>query len=207
MDTTTAAIILIFVISVFSGFGHNNGYKPPSPPPSAPAAPLPTTGIIDTEVSVAVPPSNYAAVEPVSAQNAIISYIRKYRSPDLAVSIGTSIMKHSAAYNVNPKLVAALIARESKFNPRALSSSGAMGLGQLLPSTARGLGVTDGFDVDQNAMGTTRYLKSLIDRFRGSVSAGLAGYLVGPNAVARDGTISGHTRSYVEDVLRIYNKI
>lgn len=207
MDTTTAAIILIFVISVFSGFGHNKGYKPPSPPPSVPSAPMPTTGVINTEVSVAVPPSNYAAVEPVVTQNAINKYILKYRSPDLAVSITTSIMKHSAAYDVNPKLVAALIARESKFNPRALSSSGAMGLGQLLPSTAKGLGVKDGFDVDQNAMGTTRYLKSLIDRFNGSVSAALAGYLVGPNAVARDGTISSHTRSYVEDVLKIYYKI
>ncbi len=207
MDTTTAAIILIFVISIFSGFGHNKGYKPPSPPPTMPSSSMPTTGVINTEVTVAEPPSNYAAVEPVSTQNAINSYIQKYRSPELSVSITTSIMKHSAAYDINPKLVAALIARESKFNPRALSSSGAMGLGQLLPSTAKGLGVTDGFDIDQNAMGTTRYLRSLIDRFKGSVSAGLAGYLVGPNAVVRDGTISSHTRSYVEDVLKIYYKI
>ena len=205
MSTTTAAIILIFVISIFSGFGGNHGYNQPKMPTSGPV--FPTTGTINTEVSVAEPPANYAAVDPAAAQGAICNYIMKYRSADLSAQITECIMRHSAKYDMNPKLVAALIARESKFNPRALSSSGAMGLGQLLPSTAKGLGVADGFDVDQNAMGTTRYLKSLIDRFNGKVSAGIAAYLVGPNAVQRDGNISDHTRAYVEDVLTIYNKI
>ena len=202
MDAASAIVILIFVISIFSGFGHNQGYKPPSLPTT-----LPTTGVINPEVTVAEPPAHYLAVEPVSAQNDIISYIKKYRSSELAVSIAGSIMKHASVYDVNPKLVAALMARESKFNPRALSPSGAMGLGQLLPSTAKNLGVEDGFDIDQNTMGTVRYFKSLLDRFKGRVSAALASYLVGPNAVARDGSISEHTRSYVEDILKIYYQI
>lgn len=209
MDATTGAIVLIFIISIFSGMGNNKGYTPPPAPKfpvAAPTVPAPA-GAIDTGVAVAPPPAGFAAVDPVQTSAAINSYIQKYRSGDLAAEITGSIMKHAQTYNLNPKLAAALIARESKFNPRALSSSGAMGLGQLLPSTAKGLGVENGFDIDQNARGTVRYLKSLIDRFSGNVSAGVAGYLVGPNAVKRDGTISDHTRSYVEDIYKIYYKM
>jgi soluble lytic murein transglycosylase-like protein len=208
MDATTAAVILIFVISIFSGIGNNRGYTPPHVPPpvSAPAGSAPVFPV-DTGVTLAEPPSAFAAVDPVATQTAIQKYILKYRSPELAAEITGSIMRHAQTYDLNPKLAAALIARESKFNPRALSSSGAMGLGQLLPSTAKGLGVDNGFDIDQNARGTVRYLKSLIDRFSGKVSAGVAAYLVGPNAVSRDGSISDHTRSYVEDIFTIYNNI
>lgn len=204
MDATTAAVILIFVISIFSGFGHNQGYTPPSTPPTPfrpPAAETPKQ-----VVSVTEPPSNFAAVDPVLAHSAIKNYVFKYRSSEQSTQIASSIVRHSQTYDVNPKLVAALIARESKFNPRALSSSGAMGLGQLLPSTAKGLGVDDGFDIDQNARGTVRYLKSLIDRFKGSVSYAIAAYLEGPNQVMRSG-YSAHTRTYVEDILLIYSKI
>lgn len=105
---------------------------------------------------------------------------------------------------MNPKLVAALMTRESKFNPRARSSSGAIGLGQLLPSTAKGLNLDDPYDIDQNAKGTVRYFKSLIDRFNGQVSNAIAGYLEGPNAVMRNGGYSDHTRGYVQDILAIY---
>jgi soluble lytic murein transglycosylase-like protein len=209
MDATTAAVILIFVISIFSGMGNNKGYTPPAAPRfpvAAPTAPAPA-GEIDTGVAMVPPPAGFTAVDPVATPAAIKTYIKRYRSDELATEITSSIMRHSQTYDLNPKLAAALIARESKFNPRALSSSGAMGLGQLLPSTAKGLGVEDGFDVDQNARGTVRYLKSLIDRFSGNVSAGVAGYLVGPNAVKRDGTISTHTRSYVEDIYNIYYKM
>lgn len=208
MDATTAAVILIFVISIFSGMGNNRGYAPPRVPSSvsAPSTTGPTFPV-DTGVTLEEPPSHFAAVDPVTTQIAIQNFILKYRSPELATEITSSIMRHAQTYDLNPKLAAALIARESKFNPRALSSSGAMGLGQLLPSTAKGLGVDDGFDVDQNARGTVRYIKSLIDRFSGKVSAGVAAYLVGPNAVNRDGSISDHTRSYVEDIFQIYQKI
>jgi len=201
MDTTTAAIILIFVVSIFSGFGNTNkGYTPPSPPP-------PPSGFVYTNVTVAEPPAAYSAVEATLARPAIQAYIIRYRSTDEAMTIADSIMKYSQTYNMNPKLVAALIARESKFNPRATSSSGAMGLGQLLPSTAKHLGVENGYDIDQNAMGTTRYLKSLVDRFSGKVSSAIAAYLEGPNAVTRQGGYSAHTKTYVEDVLNIYQKI
>lgn len=208
MSATTAAVILIFVISIFSGMGNNRGYTSPAAksPTAAQSSSRPVFPI-DTGVALADPPSSFSAVEPSVTQTAIQNYICKYRSSDLAAQITGCVMRHAQTYNLNPKLAAALIARESKFNPRALSSSGAMGLGQLLPSTAKGLDVTDGFDVDQNARGTVRYIKSLIDRFNGNVSAAIAAYLVGPNAVSRDGTINDHARSYVEDIYRIYNQI
>lgn len=209
MDTTTAVVVFIFVVSIFSGMGNNKGYHQPTAAsltfkvapaatPAPVAVPLPIPG---------QPDPTFAAVGGAAAQPAIQNFIQKYRSSDQSITISSSIVKHSETYNLNPKLVAALIARESKFNPRALSSSGAGGLGQLLPSTAKGLGVDDLFDIDQNALGTVRYFKSLLDRFKGNVAFAVASYLEGPNAVLRNSGYSEHTGAYVNDILVIYNKI
>ena len=124
--------------------------------------------------------------------------------------ITDAIMRHSQKYNVNPKLVAALIARESGFNPRAVSKSGALGLGQLLPSTCKSTGVTSPFDINDNVKGTVRYMKYLLDRFKNysdRVSFALAGYLEGPNAVARKKGYRRSTGAYVNDIIEIYHKI
>jgi soluble lytic murein transglycosylase-like protein len=211
MDATTGLVILIFVLSIFSGMGNNKGYHPPTATrPVFPVAPSPVSAPSPVAVPAPIPGQPdpaFASVGGAAAQPAIQNYIQKYRSSDQSIAISTSIVKHSGTYNVNPKLVAAVIARESKFNPMALSSSGAGGLGQLLPSTARGLGVNDVFDIDQNAMGTTRYIKSLIDRFKGNVKFAIAGYLEGPNAVLRNNGYTEHTGTYVNDILVIYNKI
>ncbi|MDD4178833.1 MAG: lytic transglycosylase domain-containing protein [Candidatus Margulisbacteria bacterium] len=200
MDTTTTAIILLFVVSIFGGFGSNKGYKQPTATSSPP-------GVVYTQVSVTTPAPSFSAADATVNKAVIESYIKRYRSPEEAAMISSSIMTYSQTYDMNPKLVAALIARESKFNPRAVSSSGAMGLGQLLPSTAKGLNISDGFDIDQNAKGTVRYMKALVDRFKGNVSSAIAAYLEGPNAVDRNGGYSDKTKSYVEDILTIYQKI
>jgi soluble lytic murein transglycosylase-like protein len=203
MDVTTGAIVLIFIISIFSGFGSNKGYKQPT----SPKFPVESTGTINSSVSLTEPDPRYAVVDAAATRGAIQNYICKYRSGDESAQIAGCIMKYSQSYDLNPKLAAALIARESKFNPRAVSSSGAIGLGQLLPSTAKGLKIDDPYDIDQNAKGTVRYIKSLIDRFNGKVSSAIASYLEGPNAVTRNGGYSDHTRSYVEDILTIYQNI
>lgn len=200
MDTTTGVIIFIFVVSILTSFGSNKGYTPPSPPP-------PPTGAVYSEVTGVEPDPTYFAVVGENARSSIENFILKYRSNDISYSIADSIMRHSQAYDMNPKLVTALIARESKFNPRALSSSGAAGLGQLLPSTARNLDITDPYDIDQNVKGTVRYFKSLIDRFKGKISSAIAAYLEGPNAVSQQGGFSSHTKAYVEDILSIYQRI
>jgi soluble lytic murein transglycosylase-like protein len=119
-------------------------------------------------------------------------------------------MTHSLKYNVNPKLVAALMARESRFNPRAVSSAGARGLGQLMPSTARSMGIDNPFDIDQNAKGTVRYVSYLVSKFKNysqQVSFALAGYLEGPNGVARKNGYSGQSQAYINDIFDYYNKI
>lgn len=193
------AVILIFVFSIFSGFGGNKGYKQPSGPV------FPVDKANYQTVLVGEPAPGFAGGGE-NARPAIQKQIAKYRSPDEAAQIADSIMRHAQTYDLNPKLVAALMTRESKFNPHALSSSGAVGLGQLLPSTAKALNVDDPYDIDQNAKGTVRYIKSLVDRFNGQVSNAIAAYLEGPNAVMKNG-YSDHTRSYVQDILTIYQGI
>src|SRR3989338_3766225 len=201
MEASTAAVVILFVMAIFSGFGGNKGYKAPSAP--APVFPVAQAGPV-FPIEEPSPAFAGAGLEPRPASQKCVA---RHRQPDEAAQITDSIMRHSQIFDLNPKLVAALIRRGSKFNPRALSSSGAMGLGQLLPSTARGLDVTDGFDIDQNAQGTVRYIKSLIERFNGRVSSAIAAYLEGPNAVARNGGYSDRTRSYVQDILALYQKI
>ncbi len=197
MDSSTALVVFIFVIAILTSLG-GRGYTPPVTEPEQ---------IVYQQVQVAEPDPSFLAGGGTAAQTAIERYITKYRSNSEASQIAESIVKHSQTYDMNPKLVAALIARESKFNPRAISSSGAIGLGQLLPSTAKGLDLDDPYDIDQNAKGTTRYLKSLISRFNGKVSSAIAGYLEGPNAVTKQGGFSAHTKTYIEDILTIYQKI
>jgi soluble lytic murein transglycosylase-like protein len=109
-------------------------------------------------------------------------------------------------YRVPVELVLAVIWVESNFNPNAVSSSGAMGLMQLLPGTARELDVGDPFDARQNTLGGTRYLRSMLDRFDQDVSLALAAYNVGPSVVERWGRVPALpvALSYVGKVLRTY---
>lgn len=99
-------------------------------------------------------------------------------------------------------LIHAVVRAESDYDPHCTSSAGAMGLMQLMPATARALGVVDAYDPTQNLLGGCRYLRAQFDRF-GDLSLALAAYNAGPGAVARYGGIPPYheTRAYVRRVL------
>jgi hypothetical protein len=107
-----------------------------------------------------------------------------------------------ALHAVSRDLVRAIIQVESAFDNRAVSTAGAQGLMQLMPSTARRFGVTDSFDARQNIFAGTRYLRILLDTYGGDVSLSAAAYNAGEGAVARYNGIPPfpETRSYVRKV-------
>lgn len=112
-------------------------------------------------------------------------------------------------YGLDPNLLASLIKQESNFNPYAVSHCGAMGLGQLMPETARHLGVVDPFNAAQNIDGAAKYLKEQLDTFGGNVSKALAAYNAGPGAVKKYRGIPPYreTQNYVRSIKSHYAKI
>ena len=107
---------------------------------------------------------------------------------------------------VDPRLVDALITVESGYNPRALSSKGAIGMMQLMPGTARRLSVRDPFDPEQNIRGGVRELSRLLDRYSGNIALALAAYNAGEGAVKKYRGIPpyGETRRYVSKIMYLY---
>ncbi len=111
------------------------------------------------------------------------------------------------SFDVDPALVKAVVAAESNFEPRAVSHVGAQGLMQLMPSTARAMGVRRPFAPSENIRGGVRYLRSLLDRFE-QLDLALAAYNAGPEAVKRHGGIPPYpeTEAYVTKVLSHYRR-
>lgn len=104
-------------------------------------------------------------------------------------------------YNVSESLLKAIAKAESNFNPKDVSSSGAMGVMQLMPETARGLGVKDPFDPEQNIMGGAKCISQKLKEFNGDVRLALAAYNAGSGAVRRNGGVPSYCKTYVSRVL------
>jgi len=110
-------------------------------------------------------------------------------------------------YNIEPSLVKAVISTESNWNPSAISRKGAIGLMQLMPFTARDMGVSNPFNPEENIEGGTKYLRFLLDKFDWDVSLALAAYNAGPATIEESGGIPRiqETQKYVKKVLSIYD--
>lgn len=119
------------------------------------------------------------------------------------VPYATEINAAAKKYGLDPALLAGLVKQESGFNPAATSGAGAKGLTQLMPATARSLGVTDPTDPAQALDGGAKYLREQLDRFGGDPKLALAAYNAGPGAVSRFGGVPPYaeTQNYVKVVL------
>lgn len=115
-----------------------------------------------------------------------------------------SVQQAAAKYNLSPELIRGVIRAESNYKVDAVSSAGAKGLMQLMPETAKELGVSNPFDIRQNVDGGARYLRQMLDRFGGDLRLALAAYNAGPGAVEQfNGDVPfAETRQYVQRVLR-----
>ena len=158
------------------------------------------------------PPSSYAPVNLIGMNANFIGFPRKRGKP-LKVNeqnrkfYTPHIERVAKIYDLDPRLVHAVISAESAYNPNAVSNKGAMGLMQLMPDTARRFGVNDPLNPLENLSGGARYLRWLMDRFQNTRLA-LAAYNAGEGAVERYGnTIPPYaeTQTYVVRVLNFYS--
>src|ERR1035441_5474347 len=175
-----------------------NRWKP-VPPPNAAA--------MQAARSAAAEVSQYIGRESNQSANAKIAAANCGGGAATAGDIDSAIEQAAARHNVDPNLVRAVVKVESNFNPNAVSRKGAMGLMQLMPSTARSLNVVNPFDPQQNVDAGVRHLRRLLDSYGGNVSLSLAAYNAGSGAVARSAGVPHfrETQNYVRRITNLYN--
>jgi soluble lytic murein transglycosylase-like protein len=168
-------------------------------PPAAPSQ-TPAAGDFATQLQGAsTPPGTATAHQLPAAPTGTID------PGTVPADILPLIQQAAQANGLDPAFVAAVARAESGFNPAAGSPAGAQGLMQLMPGTARGLGVTDPWDAAQSANGGAKYLRAQLDRF-GDPQLALAAYNAGPGAVTKHGGIPPYaeTQTYVQRVMGYY---
>jgi len=139
-----------------------------------------------------------------------LSNLTNQQAGSTSVSSNTNydaiIKKASQTFGIPEKMIKSVIKQESGFNSNATSSAGAGGLMQLMPGTAKYLGVSNVYDAKQNIMGGTKYLKQLYDKFGGNFQLMLAAYNAGPGAVTKYGGIPPYkeTTNYVNNIMNTY---
>ena len=145
-----------------------------------------------------------SAAAEVSTSQKVSSFVsgRPFTQQEIDAAIDQAASRH----NVDPSLVRAVIKVESNFNPNAVSRTGAMGLMQLMPQTARSLNVVNPFDPQQNVDAGVRHLKRLMESYGGDVKLTLAAYNAGAGAVARSAGVPHfrETRNYVRRITQLY---
>jgi len=174
-----------------------NRWKP-VPPPNAAS--------MRAAKSAAAEVNQYLGRESSQSANAKIVTANFKGTASSPVDIDSAIEQAAARHNVDPNLVRAVVKVESNFNPNAVSRKGAMGLMQLMPSTARQLKVKNPFDPEQNVDAGVRHLKQLLDSYGGNVNLTLAAYNAGAGAVARSAGVPHYaeTQNYVRRITNLY---
>lgn len=165
-------------------------------------SPLPSNPF--SEVNQLLPFSNQ--VMPNYVNNAVQSTSAKYNNLNSPSQFDEIIREAARKYHVDEKLIHAIIKMESNYNPRAKSHAGAVGLMQLMPQTAKYLGVKDRYDVRQNIFGGTKYISQMLRQFNGNLRLALAAYNAGPGNVKKYGGIPPfkETQNYVRKVMDYY---
>lgn len=162
--------------------------------------PAPNIPVADSQN---VSTGNTAAVTSGSQTNATSS---GNTSSSSSTSLDAYFEEAAAKYNVDVKLLKAIAHAESNFNPNATSSSGAMGVMQLMPSTAKSLGITDAYNAYDNIMGGAKVIAEHLANYNGDVSLALAAYNAGSGNVAKYGGVPPftETQNYIKKVLAYY---
>jgi hypothetical protein len=187
--------------------------SPPAPPPRRMSNPaIQTSGLVYWSPTAhrwkSIPSANIraarSAAAEVSTSEQVSSFVRG--KPFTQQEIDAAIDEAASRHNVDPSLVRAVIKVESNFNPNAVSRTGAMGLMQLMPQTARQLKVVNPFDPQQNVDAGVRHLKRLMESYGGDVKLSLAAYNAGAGAVARSAGVPRYreTRNYVKRITALY---
>jgi hypothetical protein len=170
--------------------------------------PVPSAGTASMQAarSAAAEVSQYFGHESVQSANAKIVTANARGHQASQDEIDASIVMAAARHNVDPNLVRAVVKVESNFNSNAVSRKGAMGLMQLMPSTARSLKVNNPFDPAQNVDAGVRHLKQLLENYGGDVNLTLAAYNAGSGAVARSAGVPhfAETQNYVRRITNLY---
>ncbi len=136
-----------------------------------------------------------------TAVEEVPSVVRIRKASDRARQVEPIIRQASETYGVDAGLIRAVIRAESNFRNESTSPKGAMGLMQIMPATAKDLGIRDAYDAQENIMGGTRYLKGLLDRYRGDVPTALAAYNWGMgNVERRPEKLPRETRVYINRI-------
>ena len=170
--------------------------------------PVPSAGTASMQAarSAAAEVTQYFSHESTQSANARIVAANARGHQASQEDIDASIVMAAARHNVDPNLVRAVVKVESNFNSNAVSRKGAMGLMQLMPSTARQLNVKNPFDPQQNVDAGVRHLKSLLESYGGDVNLTLAAYNAGQGAVARNNGVPrfAETQDYVRKITNLY---
>lgn len=146
--------------------------------------------------------------EKESILNYITSVFKSINKED-AEEISSGLVEYGKKYNLDPKLAAAVIARESGFNKKAVSRTGAAGLGQIKDFNFKSLKINNPFNIKENVSGTTEYLNFMLSKWKGkneNVNMALASYYKGFTNVKKKG-VDSKTEHYVNDILDYYDTI